>query len=83
MSSWTFLNLTVLATVGYRVILCNAGKNGNVVPDQIFREVQGGFLGIAIDLAPKFYPVLSSLQRFGEVHPDFGPRRAGIFRVLH
>src|SRR5687767_6862815 len=25
------------------------------------------------DLAPKFYPVLSSLQRFGEVLPDFGP----------
>ncbi len=32
------------------------------------------------DLAPKFYPVLSSLQWFCEVLPDFGPAGAGIFR---
>jgi hypothetical protein len=54
MSSWSFLNLAVLATVGCRVILCNAGKNGNVVPNQIFREVQGGFLGIAMSLSINF-----------------------------
>ncbi|MBY5567153.1 recombinase family protein [Rhizobium leguminosarum] len=34
----------------------------------------------ADDLAPKFHPVLSSLQRFFEVLPDFGPAGAGIFR---
>jgi hypothetical protein len=33
------------------------------------------------DLAPKFNPVLSSLQRFFEVLPVFGPARAGIFGV--
>ena len=36
----------------------------------------------ASDLAPKFYPVLSSLQRFFEVLPDFGPAGAGISGVM-
>lgn len=33
------------------------------------------------DLAPKVYPVLSSLERFFEVLPVFGPPRSGTFGV--
>ncbi|WP_206112791.1 hypothetical protein [Rhizobium laguerreae] len=37
---------------------------------------------VAADLAPKFYPVLSSLQRFFEVLPDFGPAGLEFSGVL-
>jgi hypothetical protein len=34
----------------------------------------------AVDLAPQFYPVLSSLWQLGEVLPKTRPAAAGVFR---